>query len=153
MEATRLPNFARAAGATFGFRLAPQRPWMVHDRAAVQVHNDLCYQAHSQVGSPAYAQSAKPTQNSGAAANPKSKTFDTPVDDVFKAAKKAAVGHRILIPQDEGLKDLTDSGEEIKSFRFATALPGVTFPVIAEISIEPLPDGTTKVEITGWVDR
>ena len=68
-------------------------------------------------------------------ANPKNTTFNAPVDDVFKAAQKAAAGHRILVPQDEGLKNLTDSGEEIKSFQFATTLPGVTFRVIEEISV------------------
>lgn len=60
-------------------------------------------------------------------ANPKSTTINAPVDDVFKAAKKAAAGHRIVIPQDEGLKDLTDSGQEIQSFQFTTTLPSVTF--------------------------
>jgi hypothetical protein len=49
-------------------------------------------------------------------ANPKSTTFNASTDDVFKAALKAAAGHRIVIPQDNGLKDLTDSGEEVKSF-------------------------------------
>ncbi len=88
-----------------------------------------------------------------ALANPKNRTVDAPVDDVFKAAKKAAAGHRILIPQDEGLKNLTDSGEEIKSFQFATSLPGVTFRVIQEISVEPLPDGTTKLEVFFHNDR
>jgi len=75
------------------------------------------------------------------------------VDDVFKAAQKAAAGHRILIPQDEGLKNLTDSGEEIESFQFATTLPSVTFRVVEEISVEPLPDGTTKLEIFFHKDR
>jgi hypothetical protein len=79
-----------------------------------------------------------------AVANPKNKTFDAPVDEVFKAAKKAAAGHRILIPQDEGLKNLTDSGEEIKSFQSAISLPGVTLRVIEEISVEPVPEGTSK---------
>jgi hypothetical protein len=87
------------------------------------------------------------------AANPATKTFGTSVDEVFKAAKKAAAGHRILIPQDEGLKNLTDSGEEIKSFQFAASLLGVTFRVIEEISIEPLPDGTTKLELFVHRDR
>lgn len=88
-----------------------------------------------------------------ALANPKSTTINAPVDDVFKAAQKAAVGHRIVIPQDEGLKNLTDSGEEIRSFQFATTLPGVTFRVIEEISVEPLPDGTTKLEVFFHKDR
>lgn len=86
-------------------------------------------------------------------ANPKSTTFNASVDDVFRAAKKAAAGHRILIPQDKGLKDLTDSGQEIQSFQFATTLPGVTFRVIAEISVEPQPDGTTKLEVFLHRDR
>jgi hypothetical protein len=86
-------------------------------------------------------------------ANPHSRTFTDPVDDVFKAAQKAATGHRIVIPQDEGLKNLTDSGEEIKSFQFATTLPGVTFRVIEEISVEPLPDGSTKLEVFFHRDR
>jgi hypothetical protein len=86
-------------------------------------------------------------------ANPKSTTFNAPVDDVFKAAQKAAAGHRILVPQDEGLKNLTDSGEEIKSFQFATTLAGVTFRVIEEITVEPLPDGTTKLEVFFHRDR
>ena len=86
-------------------------------------------------------------------ANPKSTTFNATVDDVFKAAQKAAAGHRIVISQDEGLKNLTDSGEEIKSFQFATTLPGVTFHVIEEISVEPLPDGTTKLEVFFHKDR
>jgi hypothetical protein len=77
-------------------------------------------------------------------ANPTSATFKAAPDDVFKAAKKAAAGHRIIIPQDEGLKNLTDSGEEIKSFTFATFLPGIKFRVLEEISVEPLPDGTSK---------
>jgi hypothetical protein len=88
-----------------------------------------------------------------ALANPKSTTINATVDDVFKAAEKAAAGHRILIPQDEGLKNLTDSGEEIKSFQFATTLPGVTFRVIEEITVEPLPDGTTKLEVFFHKDR
>lgn len=88
-----------------------------------------------------------------ALANPKSTTFNASVDDVFKAAQKAATGHRIVIPQDEGLKNLTDSGEEIKSFQFATTLSGVTFRVIEEISVEPLPDGTTKLEVFFHRDR
>lgn len=86
-------------------------------------------------------------------ANPHSKTLNASVDDVFKAAQKAAAGHRILILQDEGLKNLTDSGEEIKSFQFATTLPGVTFRVIEEVSVEPLPDGSTKLEIFFHRDR
>jgi hypothetical protein len=86
-------------------------------------------------------------------ANPKSTTFNAPVDDVFKAAQKAAAGHRILVPQDEGLKNLTDSGEEIKSFQFATTLPGVNVRVIEEITVEPLPDGTTKLEVFFHRDR
>jgi hypothetical protein len=88
-----------------------------------------------------------------ALANPKSTTINATVDDVFKAAEKAAAGHRISIPQDEGLKNLTDSGEEIKSFQFATTLPGVTFRVIEEITVEPLPDGTTKLEVFFHKDR
>jgi hypothetical protein len=88
-----------------------------------------------------------------ALANPKNKTFDAPVDEVLKAAEKAAAGHRILIPQDEGLKNLTDSGEEIKSFQFATSLPGVTFRVIEEIGVEPLADGTSKLEVFFHKDR
>jgi hypothetical protein len=88
-----------------------------------------------------------------ALANPKSTTINATVDDVFKAAQKAAAGHRILIPQDEGLKNLTDSGEEIKSFQFATTLPGVTFRVIEEITVEPLPDGSTKLEVFFHKDR
>jgi hypothetical protein len=88
-----------------------------------------------------------------ALANPKSTTINATVDDVFKAAEKAAAGHRILLPQDEGLKNLTDSGEEIKSFQFATTLPGVTFRVIEEITVEPLPDGTTKLEVFFHKDR
>jgi hypothetical protein len=86
-------------------------------------------------------------------ANPKSTTFNATVDEVFKAAQKAAAGHRIIPPKDEGLKNLTDSGEEIKSFTFATSLPGVTFRVIEEISVEPLPDGTTKLEVFFHNDR
>lgn len=86
-------------------------------------------------------------------ANPKSRTLNATPDDVFKAAKKAAAGHHILIPQDEGLKNLTDSGEEIKSFRFATSLPGVTFRVIEEISVEPLSGGTSKLEVFFYKDR
>jgi hypothetical protein len=86
-------------------------------------------------------------------ANPKSTTFNAPVDDVFKAAQKAAAGHRLIPPKDEGLKNLTDSGEEIKSFTFATSLPGVAFRVIEEISVEPLPDGTTKLEVFFHNDR
>jgi hypothetical protein len=88
-----------------------------------------------------------------AVANPNSRAFTASADDVFRAAKKAAAGHRILIPQDEGLKDLTDSGQEIQSFQFATTLPGVTFRVIAEISVEPQPDGTTKLGIFFHRDR
>jgi hypothetical protein len=88
-----------------------------------------------------------------ALANPKSTTINASVDDVFKTAQKAAAGHRIVIPQDEGLKNVTDSGEEIKSFQFATTLPGVTFRVIEEISIEPLPNGTTKLEVFFHKDR
>ena len=88
-----------------------------------------------------------------ALANPKSTTINATVDDVFKAAGKAAAGHRILIPPDEGLKNLTDSGEEIKSFQFATTLPGVTFRVIEEITVEPLPDGTTQLEVFFHKDR
>lgn len=88
-----------------------------------------------------------------AVANPKSTTFTASADDVFKAAQKAAAGHRIVVPQDEGLKNLTDSGEEIKSFQFATTLPGVTFRVIEEITVEPLPDGTTKLEVFFRKDR
>ena len=88
-----------------------------------------------------------------ALANPKSTTINATVDDVFKAAQKAAAGHRILIPQDEGLKNLTDSGEEIKSFQFATTLSGVTFRIIEEITVEPLPDGTTKLEVFFHKDR
>lgn len=86
-------------------------------------------------------------------ANPNSRAFNASADDVFRAAKKAAAGHRILIPQDEGLKDLTDSGQEIQSFEFATTLPGVTFRVIAEISVEPQPDGTTKLGVFFHRDR
>jgi hypothetical protein len=86
-------------------------------------------------------------------ANPKSTTFNAPVDDVFRAAQKAAAGHRLIPPKDEGLKNLTDSGEEIKSFTFATSLPGVAFRVIEEISVEPLPDGTTKLEVFFHNDR
>lgn len=86
-------------------------------------------------------------------ANPKSTTINAPVDDVFKAAQKAAAGHRLIPPKDEGLKNLTDSGEEIKSFTFATSLPGVAFRVIEEISVEPLPDGTTKLEVFFHNDR
>ena len=37
-------------------------------------------------------------------ANPKSRTFNAPADDLFRAAQKAGAGHRIVIPQDEGLK-------------------------------------------------
>jgi tRNA/tmRNA/rRNA uracil-C5-methylase (TrmA/RlmC/RlmD family) len=88
-----------------------------------------------------------------ALANPNNRTFNASADDVFRAAKKAAAGHRILIPQDEGLKDLTDSGQEIQSFQFATTLPGVTFRVIAEISVEPQPDGTTKLGMFFHRDR
>jgi hypothetical protein len=51
------------------------------------------------------------------------------------------------------LKNLTDSGQEIKSFQFAKTLPGVTFHVIEEISVEPLPDGTTKLEVFFHKDR
>src|ERR1700683_5735193 len=86
-------------------------------------------------------------------ANPKSTTFNATVDEVFKAAQKAAAGHRIIPPKDEGLKNLTDSGEEIKSFTFATSLPSVTFRVIEEISVEPLQDGTTKLEVFFHNDR
>lgn len=86
-------------------------------------------------------------------ANPKSTTFKATPDDVFKAAKKAAAGHRIIIPQDEGLKNLTDSGEEIKSFTFTTSLPGITFRVLEDISVEPLPDGTSKLEVVFFKDR
>jgi hypothetical protein len=86
-------------------------------------------------------------------ANPKSTTFEASVDDVFKAAQKAAAGHRIVIPQDEGLKNLNDAGEEIKSFQFATTLAGITFRVIEEISVEPSPDGTTKLEVFFHRDR
>jgi hypothetical protein len=86
-------------------------------------------------------------------ANPKSITFNASSDDVFKAAQKAAAGRRIIPPKDEGLKNLTDSGEEIKSFTFATSLPGVTFRVVEEISVEPLPDGTTKLEVFFHNDR
>lgn len=86
-------------------------------------------------------------------ANPKSTTFNASPDDVFKAAKKAAAGHHIVIPKDEGLKTLTDSGEEVRSFQFTTSLPGVTFRVIEEISVEPLPDGTTKLEVMFYNDR
>jgi len=91
--------------------------------------------------------------SSAAFSNPKSTTLSASVDDVFKAAQKAAAGHRILIPQDEGLKNLTDSGEEIKSFQFATTLPGVTFRVVEEITVEPLPDGSTKLEVFFHRDR
>ena len=83
-------------------------------------------------------------------ANPKSTTFNAP-EDVFKAAQKAAAGHRIVIPQDEGLKNLTDSGEEIKSFQFTTSLLGVAFRVIEEISVEPQSDGSSKLE--GFFDK
>ena len=86
-------------------------------------------------------------------ANPKSTTINAPADDVFKAAQKAAAGHRIVVSQDEGLKNLTDSGEEIKSFQFATTLPGVTFRVIEEISVEPQPEGSCKVEVFFHKDR
>jgi hypothetical protein len=86
-------------------------------------------------------------------ANPKSITFNASSDDVFKAAQKAAAGRRIIPPKDEGLKNLTDSGEEIKSFTFATSLPGVTFRVVEEISVEPLTDGTTKLEVFFHNDR
>lgn len=85
--------------------------------------------------------------------NPKEKAFDAPADDVFKAAKTAAAGHRILIPQDEGLKTLTDSGEEIKTFKFAVSLPGLTLRVIEEISVEPLPDGTSTLKVFFHKDR
>jgi hypothetical protein len=88
-----------------------------------------------------------------ALANPRSRAFNAPAGDVFRAAKKAAAGHRIVIPQDEGLKDLTDSGQEIQSFQFVTTLPGVTFRVIAEISVEPQPDGTTKLGVFFHRDR
>lgn len=88
-----------------------------------------------------------------AVANPNNKTFTTSADDVFRAAKKAAAGHRILISEDEGLKDLTDSGQEIQSFQFVTTLPGITFRVIAEISVEPQPDGTTKLGMFFHRDR
>jgi hypothetical protein len=88
-----------------------------------------------------------------ASANPKSTTFNATPDDVFKAAEKAAAGHRILVPQDTGLKNLNESGEEIKSFKFATSLPGVTFRVFEEISVEQLPDGTSKLEVWFYKDR
>jgi hypothetical protein len=86
-------------------------------------------------------------------ANPKEKAFDAPVDHVFNAAKRAAAGHRIFVSQDEGLKTLTDSGEEIKSFQFALSLPGVTFRVIEAISAEPLPDGTSTLKVFFHKDR
>ncbi|MFZ0796999.1 MAG: hypothetical protein WAM98_04365 [Terriglobales bacterium] len=86
-------------------------------------------------------------------ANPKSTTFNAPAEDVFKAAQKAAAGHRIVIPQDEGLKNLTDSGEEIKSFQFTTSLLGVAFRVIEEISVEPQSDGSSKLEVFFHKDR
>jgi hypothetical protein len=85
-------------------------------------------------------------------ANPKSTTINAPPDDVFKAAKKATAGHHIFVTQDEGLKNLTDSGQEIKSFRFVTSLPGVTFRVIEEISVEPLSGGTSKLEVFFYKD-
>jgi hypothetical protein len=88
-----------------------------------------------------------------AVANPSSRTFNAPPEDALKAAKKAAAGHRIVIPQDEGLKTLTDSGQEIQTFQFTTSLPGVAFRVIEEISIEPQPDGTSKLEVFFHKDR
>src|SRR5580658_10199686 len=86
-------------------------------------------------------------------ANPKSTTFNASTDDVFKAALKAAAGHRIVIPQDNGLKDLTDSGEEIKSFQFATPFPNITFRVTEQIKVEPQTDGSTKLEVFFYRDR
>jgi hypothetical protein len=86
-------------------------------------------------------------------ANPKSTTFSASTDDVFKAALKAAAGHRIAIPQDNGLKDLTDSGEEIKSFQFATTFPNITFRVTEQIKVEPQADGSTKLEVFFYRDR
>jgi hypothetical protein len=85
--------------------------------------------------------------------NPKSTIFNAAPDKVLDAAMKAAVGHHIVIPQDEGLKNLTEAGEEIKSFKFATSLPGVTFRVIEDISVEPLADGTSKLEVFFYKDR
>jgi hypothetical protein len=86
-------------------------------------------------------------------ANPKSTTLNAPAEDVFKAAQKAAAGHRITLPKDEGLKTLADSGAEIKSFVFTTSMQGVAFRVIEEISVEPLPDGTSKLEVFFHKDR
>jgi hypothetical protein len=86
-------------------------------------------------------------------ANPKSTTFNASTDDVFKAALKAAAGHRIVIPRDNGLKDLTDSGEEIKSFQFATPFPNITFRVTEQIKVEPQTDGSTKLEVFFYRDR
>lgn len=86
-------------------------------------------------------------------ANPKSTTFNASTDDVFKAALKAAAGHRIVIPQDNGLKDLTDSGEEIKSFQFATPFPNITFRVTEQIKVEPQTHGSTKLEVFFYRDR
>jgi hypothetical protein len=88
-----------------------------------------------------------------ASGNPNSRLFNLPADDVFQAAQKAAAGHRIVIPQDEGLKNLTDSGEEIKTFQFVTMLAGVTFRVTEEISVEPQPNGNCKVEVFFHKDR
>jgi hypothetical protein len=86
-------------------------------------------------------------------ANPKSMVLQAPPAAVFKAAQKAAAGHKIVIPQDEGLEQLNEAGEEIKSFKFATSLAGVTFRVIENISVEPLPDGTSKLEVWFYKDR
>lgn len=86
-------------------------------------------------------------------ANPRNMKFNATADEVFKAAKKAAAGHRIVFEQDDGLKTLTESGEEVQSFKFATSLPGVTFRVIEVISVEPLPEGASKLEVWFYKDR
>lgn len=91
-------------------------------------------------------------ETGGALTNPKSFTFSASVEEVFKASQRAATGHRIVVQQDEGLKDLNDAEEEIRTFRFSTSLQGVAFSVIEEISVEPVPSGT-KVKVFFHRDR
>jgi hypothetical protein len=86
-------------------------------------------------------------------ANPKSKTFNSPANRVYKAALKAAAGNRLVIDRDEGIKPRNDAGEEIKQFSFFTSLPNIAFRVIADVRVQSLPDGTSKVEVFYHKDR
>ena len=63
-------------------------------------------------------------------------------------------GHAMVsIGAHHGLKQLNDSGQEVKTFLFYTSLPGINFHVIAEVSLQPTSTGGTQLSLFFHRDR